>query len=1060
MENDRWHRIMELYLATSEREESDRPLFLEKACGDDQALRDEVESLLIYHQDSDEILESPLKEAAAEMKARYETQMGEENESAPDAMIGRKITHYRIVRKIGHGGMGVVYEAEDMKLGRSVALKFLSQTVASSLPIGRSQSATSLSDSQAFDRFRREACAASALDHANICTVYEINEWEGSPFIAMQLLSGQTLKQEIGGKALIPDRILDLGIQIANALDAAHTHGVIHRDIKSANIFVTKQGEVKILDFGLAKHGKSTLPSQHIGEVLQNLPVRVSADTLSLPGTALGTVAYMSPEQVQGKEVDGRSDLFSCGVMLYEMATGLLPFKGDSVEELFEQTLHEKPTPPSVLNSSISKELDRIVGRAMEKSPALRYHTAGELRDDLKRLKSKTTASSWKKRVAFAVAGMALVTTLIVAGFRFRKQQPSALTEPQTLVLADFNNTTGETVFDGTLKQALRVQLEQSPFLNVIPDRKAQQVLAHMERPPDTKLTGELAREVCLRTGGKAVVEGSISTLGRHYVIGLQAVNCQTSEAVGNEQAEADGREKVLRVLDSATTKLRSQLGESLISIHKYDAPIDSTTTSLDALHTYSLGISVKTSEGEGSAIPFLKRAIELDPNFVMAYARLGTAYFNSNQPTLAAAALTKAYELRDRLDEGGKLYVESHYYDMATGQSNKAAEVYRLWQQIYPRDDTPYVNLGALYVNLGEHDLAIREGLDALSLGMTSGAIYLGLANAYMNSNQFDKAGEVLTQAEAHKIAAAPLSGARYALAFLLHNQEDMERQVAGAMGRPGIESWLFALQADSEAYQGHLSKAQELTRRAVESARHDGDEETALTYAAIGALREAEFGNRSEATRQVTAILAHGHGQQIQILGTLAMARAGEHEKALALGHDLNQRFPLDTLLNEYWLPSIRAAIELHRNNPAQAIEVLELARRYELAAPQVATNVLLYPVYLRGEAYLAAGLPEKALAEFQKILDHPGLAGNYLLGSLAHLGIGRAYAMEAGIPVVPVPRKPGAKQHTSQTLERPEALAKARSAYRDFFSLWRDADAGVPILKEAQREYRKLP
>ncbi len=698
----------------------------------------------------------------------------------------------------------------------------------------------------------------------------------------------------------------------------------------------------------------------------------------------------------------------------------------------------------------------------MEKSLDLRYQSAGELREDLKHLKADSAEhvilashvrSHWP--VTLATAAGLLVAILLAGRFYIRTRPSAALTEQDTLVLADFDNTTGETVFDGTLKQALRVQLEQSPFLNVLSDQKTRQELSYMGRPLDTRLTGDVAREVCLRTGSKVFVDGSISGLGNHYVVLLQAANCQTGEAVGNEEVEAESREKVLQALGEAATKLRSRLGESLATIQKYDTPAEATTASLDALQAYSLGMDARSAGSENSAIPSFKRAIELDPNFAMAYAQLGTAYFNLSEVNRGSSAIEQAYKLREQVSKREKLYIESHYYDLVTGEADKAVEVYKLWQRTYPRDLAPYNNLGVIYQTLGQHEKCLSESLKALSLDH-HGLSYVSIIMAYMNLNQFDKADNILSEANARKVEDASFPGLRYQLAFAQRNEAEMERLVTATAGEPGIESWLLALQSDTEAYYGRLANAREYLRRAV--AGHDNNDPT-LAYVAVGALREAEVGNRQLAKKQASAAIAHGPEEQVLFLGALALARAGERRKALALVRDLNRRFPKDTILNSYWLPTIRAAVELDHGAPSQAIEYLESTKPYELAAPQLPTNVLLYPIYLRGEAYLAAGFPDKALAEFQKILDHPGLTGNYLLGSLAHLGIGRAYAMEAGIRVVSVPGKSGAEWHLSRALEPPDALAKARSAYQDFFSLWRDADAGIPILTRAQQEYRRL-
>ncbi len=1063
MNSERWQQIKELCLAASERQESDRHLFVAEACGRDDELRSEVESLLAYRPKSEGFIESPALEVAAQLLA--EDLVQKENLSEIDFnAFNNEGSRYRILEKLDSGGMGVVYKAEDTQLNRLVALKFLS-SVSPDFSSGNIVLPGVQYDRTTLDRAIREARASSALDHPNICTVHEVNQYQGHPFIVMQFLAGRTLQHEINGKPLSVGRILDLGIQVADALGAAHAAGIIHRDIKSSNIFVTERGEAKILDFGLAKlasHGP-----------ISDMPPPIPADELPAANVSdfkrgrtlrfLGTTLYMSPEQVLNNEVDARSDLYSLGVVLYEMATGTVPHNGDSAAVVFDSILHLKPVPPSDLNPHIRKELDRIIDKAMEKSLKRRYQSASELRADLTRLKMRSATPIFKQfmpQIALIVI-LLLVAVLGAAYLLFWRGRPSPLTGQESLALGDFNNTTGETIFDETLKQALRIQLEQSPFLNVISDQKLRQTLNYMGRPRDTRLLGDVAKEVCLRTEGKAVVEGFIAPLGSRYVIGLRAINCQTGEAIGNEQQEADNRESILGALDSVTARMRTRLGESLASIQKFGTPIkEATTASLDALQAYSLSIDVRFPEGEGREIPLLKRAIGLDPNFAMAYARLGTAYFNSNQPDLATVALTKAYELRDGVSEPEQLYIESHYYDLVTGQSDKAIETYQFWRQTYPRDKATYVNLGALYDNLGQHELALNQELEALHRGIHPGPLYSCLVNTYINLNQFDKAEEVLNLAKTRNEEDATFPGLRYGLAFLRGDQEDMKRQVTAAEGTPEIASWLLALEADTEAYRGHLIKAREFTQRAIEAARHDGDEETAQAYSAIGAVREAEFGNRELARRQAANLLTRSHGQQVQVLGTLALARSGEEAKVAAPARDLNQRFPLNTLLNEYWLPIIRAAAQLSRNNPSEALASLEQTKRYDLAAPQVATNVLLYPVYLRGKAYLAAGQFDEARAEFQKILDHRGLAGNYILGAFAHLELGRAYAMEAGIRVVPAVETVRAERPQNQTPARSEALAKARSAYQDFFSIWKNADPEIPLLKQARMEYRRLP
>ena len=1063
MESERWQQIEGLYLAALECEESERHLFVTEACGQDDALRSEVESLLACEAESKDFIESPALEVAAKLLEEDLVRKGNVRELDFSA-FSKNGSRYRILEKLDSGGMGVVYKAEDTKLNRMVALKFLSP-VSPDFSGGNVLLPGVRYDHSTLERAISEARASSALDHPNICTVYEVDQYEGRPFIVMQFLTGRTLKDTIDGRPLRVERIVDLGIEIAGALDAAHSAGIIHRDIKSANIFVTERGEAKILDFGLAKLAShmpltEVSPLKPVSDVPPDAPLSKSAH--SRTGRFLGTTFYVSPEQILGKELDARTDLFSFGVVLYEMATGHLPFKGETAAAISGRILEEAPTSPAALNSLLPGELECIINKALSKDRALRYQTAAELRDDLKHLKADSAehlvrASQVRKRwpLALTAVSVLLAAVLLVGYFHSRARPSPALTEPQTLVLADFNNKTGETIFDGTLKQALRVQLEQSPYLNVLPDQKTRQALGYMRLPRDTKLTGDVVREICVRAGGKAFVGGTISSLGNHYVVLLQAVNCQTGDAIGNEEAEAESREKVLRALGDATTKLRSRLGESLATIQKYNTQAEATTASLDALQAYSLGLM----EDEKRAIPFFKRAIALDPNFAISYAVLGTTYMDLNEPALSIAAISRAYELRKGVSEREKLYIESHYYDMVTGEEDQAIGVYKLWRETYPSDRAPYVNMGVIYGDLGQHEKDLREELGALRLGPGGKVVYSNLANAYMNLNQFDKANQTLNEANAHDAESPVFHGLRYQLAFARNNQAEMERQVAAAIGEPGIESWLLALQGDTEAYRGRLARARECTRRAIASSQHDGDEEAALGYAVVGALREAEFGNRQLARKQASATIAHEPGKQVLVLGSLALARAGERQQSLALARDLSKRFPKDTLLNEYWLPSIRAAVELDQDEPSQATEYLEPTQRYELAAPQLPTNVLLYPIYLRGEAYLAAGLPDKAQAEFQKILDHPGLVGNYILGALAHLGIARAYAMDAGIPVIAVSGKSGAERHLSRALEPSDALAKARSAYQDFFFLWKDADPGIPILKQAQREYRKL-
>lgn len=946
------------------------------------------------------------------------------------SIVGQTISHYRILEKLGGGGMGVVYKAEDTKLRRFVALKFL--------PDGFTP------DSQALSRFNREAQAASALNHPNICTVHEIGEHNGQPFIAMEFLEGQTLRHRISGKPLPPEDLLKWPIEIADGLDAAHAKGIVHRDIKPANIFITERGHAKILDFGLAK-----LTPAGGAVNLSAMPTTAELDQLTLPGAAMGTITHKSPEQVRGEELDARTDLFSFGVVLYEMATGVLPFRGETSAMIAEAILNRTPVAPVRLNPDIPPKLEEIITKALEKDRALRYQSAADIRTDLQRLKrdsdsrsrsvaavddgTKPAAKSRRFRWMALAGATVLLVSLAMAGWLFFSRKTHALTEKDTVVLADFANTTGDAAFDETLRQALAVQLGESPFLNILSDTRVQDTLRLMGRPPNARVDAETAREICQRTESAAVLSGSIASLGSEYVLGLSAVNCRTGDALDQEQAQAAGKERVLPAMDQIAAKLRERLGESLSSIQKFDTPVEqATTSSLEALQAYSLGLKARNNGDDEQAVTFFRHAVELDSNFAMAYGALGTAYGNLGDEEHGAENAQKAYDLRKRASERERFHITAYYYPLVSGDFEKMRETCEEWALAYPRDSMAHGLLGTALLSLGRYDTAEEQTSEALRLDPDNTRIYGDLTFELRSLGRLDDAEAVLQRERQRRADWPEYHFHLYMFAFLRGDAAGMQKQLDWYAEKPDEADSMLGTRAEVEAFSGHLDTARELIRLAAQQAQHAGDREGEAFLQIQEAQWELEFGNTERARQQAAAALPETSSRGTQLFAALILASAGDAARAQAVASRVSKRFPQDTLVNGFWLPAIGAAIELQRNNAARAIDLLQAAVPYELADSD--TSAPLYPAYLRGEAYLRLHQGAQAAAEFQKFIDHRCLVAARPMGPLAHVQLGRAYVLQGD-------------------------TGKAKAAYQDLLTLWKDADPGIPILNEAKSEYAKL-
>ena len=971
-------------------------------------------------------------------------------------MDGNKVSHYRILEKLGAGGMGEVYLAEDLKLGRKVALKVLSEEYTT--------------NKDRLHRFEQEAAAASNLNHPNILTIHEVGADDGRHFIATEYIDGVTLRRKAAEAPLEIRQILDIAIQVASALEEAHSAGIVHRDIKPDNLMVRRNGYVKVLDFGLAK----------LTETVDRSPLDQDAATRVLvqtdAGVVMGTSHYMSPEQARGKPVDARSDIWSLGVVIYEMVAGRTPFSGETSTDVIVAITQKDPPPLARFAPSVPAELDWIVNKALRKDREERYQTIKELLTDLRRLKqrlefetelerssspgivTKSTVSTVAAptiqdralptaekaahvssaeyivtgiaRHKLAAALVALVVVGAIAGvyyFYFQRQRP--LTSRDTVLLTDFVNTTGEPVFDGTLRQALAVHLGQTPFLNLFPEDRVRETLRFMGRSPDDRITRDVGREICERQGIKAMLTGTIASIGNHYAITLEAINPRTGVAFASENIEADSKEKVLASLGTVASNLRQKLGESLSSIQKYDVNIEqATTSSLEALKAFAMGNEERSKGRARESLAFYKRAVDLDPNFAMAYARIGVHYFNQEQMETSMEYIQKAHDLRDRVSERERLYIDEKYYNYVTGEIDKAVETLQTWTKLYPDDFVPRNNLSINYRYYGRYDDALREALEAMRLSPNNLSARANVISNFIPLGRFDEAEQALRDAQKINPDMVSMHVAMFHLAFIRGDQTAMDREAQWAKGRPE-EADFTAVQAQYAMAIGKLSQAEEMTKTVVELYKNQNRNENAANMLIALAGNQAILGKRDKARENVAAAVTLFKSQIGLVNAAAIYAACNDASRAQGLIDQARASYPKNTILSSIIMPMVRAEIEKGRGNVPEALQQLESVRIYDRGQVTGLSNN-----YLRGLLYLEQRKGNEAAAEFKKIIEARGVDVLSPVHVLAHLGLARAAVLSGD-------------------------TAAARKSYQDFFALWKDADADLPALVEARKEYEQL-